>query len=210
MRIIPLIYALLICSLAEAQISTYQLSLKDSNAAILYYNGPNRIRISGVKGSDQVTLRNSFANYRSGNIHSFYILTPASSDTLRIRRGKKIIFTKVFEVKRLPDLAARMGNIKDSFATVKEILAYPKMRIYFGNDTLYNGEWFQLLTFVTISKNHEGDEQILSSNGNYLSQEQRRLIAMLRKGDKILFDEIRATCSDCVARILDPITITIR
>ena len=84
------------------------------------------------------------------------------------------------------------------------------MLIHFGNDMLYNGEWFRLLSFVIITQSISIGEQIIGTTGDRLSGDQQNAISFLKKGDKIHFDEIRATCGDCTIRVLSPFTITIR
>ncbi len=106
-------------------------------------------------------------------------------------------------------MAARWGEIKDSFASVKQILAYPKMTIYFGSDTLYNVKAFRIFSFI-ITADIRGDEQIAESSGHFLSNEQRHLISILKPGSKLIFDDIRAIGDGGCTRMLNPFTLTIR
>jgi hypothetical protein len=207
-KILFLISTLFVSFVADAQIETFQLSLKDSNTAVLYSRFiPNRVRISGIKGNDKITLTNSFIQYRKDDLLVIACTCRATTDTLRIERNGRTVFSKVYSVKALPDMAARWGNIVGEFAIVNQVLSNSEMQVYFGSDTLYNAEYFHILSYSVNVKPKRGDELFSS---HLMSVEQRKKIATLRPGDVILFEDIRLSCSDCSIQLLKAFSITIR
>ena len=208
MRITSLICSLFICcTTVGAQIKTYQLSLKDSSIAEVYLAEHNRIRIEGAKSTDKIEFKEADVLRDSFNIFRVIPLG-LGRKTLIIYRNNREIFRKDFETKQLSRPKSRLGAIKDSSASINQIISFPRLLALFENCN-YKDEhgWVTRFSLSVLKRNDLVYQE--SIDGDRLSKEGIEMIRQLRAGDRILIEDIVAVGTFCPT-VLDPIVVKIR
>lgn len=202
--IITVVFFLSTMPSANAQIRILQLSINDTSSGELYHSAENKLKVIGLEQQDKVMVGNDIIR-RSGA--DTFLLTPTSTTavTVKVVRESKAVFSKTFPVKPIPNSTVRLGAIKDARATVLEILSFPRLVVESGN--LKN--WFRILSFEMWVEGRGQDRLPIYMVGDQLSPHQKEIIKHLRAGDKVVFENIRATCPHCSTRAFGPITITI-
>jgi len=180
---------------------------------ILYVGIDNYIEITGIDIDSTYNLTTIFSKSHKGSNKNFIVRAQRSeiTDTLKLFKNEKLIFSKVYNIKRMPDQYAQLGNIKDTVATLKEILSYPTLEIV--NPV---GGFFRIMVHVIsfeiqfISNNPQINSEKIYCEGNTIPKKQRKVIKKLNTGDKIIFPGIWAAGGSFETRKLQPISITIK
>ncbi len=190
----------------KGQIRCWQPMLLDSNSKILYIGIFNRVSFSGLPKESTMTLTNGEI-YQNGNSYNF-IVSSVEDAVLEISQSGKVIFTQTFKPIILGDPKARIGKIDKQVASVEEVLASPFLTANIDNCLLKR--WYTVMSFKAnmFSKVQSGNINF-QNNGYFFSDDLILYIKQLKRGDKIIFDDIKVRCPDCRTRILNPIAITI-
>lgn len=206
-KIVAALFILMLCVQRSsiAQIEVTPLSLKDTSRAELYLNVENRFRITGLKSGDKVMLRNEQVRKLDSNT---YILIPTLPDqhTLLVKKKSTIIYTKDFSVLKFPDVRVCLDTIHGTYATIEEVLANPTLVIETGNLK----DWISVIAFDLGIQSRNGYEATPTMLGRRFSVYQISRIKNLDPGDKLYFENIKATCPDCGVRTLMPFTIIVK
>ncbi len=215
---ISLLYFACAINTSFAQITTYQLFLKDSTLNLLYLNGGNDVRIKNLPIGSKVSYRGEVKEH-CFDYSDLYNLTPMSQEdsVLHIYKNGKEIYKKVFTLKCWPNPMAKLGTLKDTFATVSEVIACPYLYIAFSdsylnpkpiadlhgyNITIYTGQnSLPIRQFYKNSKDKLGG--VPFDNAVIIA------IKNLKKGDKFKIDEIKAWGGIMCPRTLSDMTIHI-
>ena len=99
------------------------------------------------------------------------------------------------------------GVIKDSVASINEILINPFLRLF--RENCFYKKQFMITSFRATFIGYDLDSLNTNAPGNLLTQEQIDQIKKLRRGDKIFFNEIYAVGPDSRRRKLTPFIIII-
>ena len=102
----------------------------------------------------------------------------------------------------------RLGGIKDSVASIQEILINPFLHLF--RENCFYKKQFMITSFRATFIGYDLDSLNMNATGNLLTQEQVDQIKKLRRGDKIFFNEIYALGPDSRRRKLSPFTIIIK
>ncbi|MEQ1734336.1 MAG: hypothetical protein ABL940_11735, partial [Bacteroidia bacterium] len=116
----------------------------------------------------------------------------AGIDTLRLYKKSKLILEKIYTVDRFGDLKIELGTIKDTTATVAEILANPVLNADIPN--CYYNFGIRVISFeMSFITDNNGVAKITldPTAGNELHDELIEVIKILNKGDKLFFDNIK-------------------
>ncbi len=190
---------------SAAQIKLSILSLKDTSMSDLYLYADNKVKIEGFKAGDKVLFGSNVVKSTDGNI---YTLSPVSTadSVLTVRNKNNVILTKAFTVRKFPDVSVHLDTVHGAYATVEAILAAPKLVVETGN---FKGA-FKILAFDLGIKSGNDFEATPTMLGSRLSLYQIDRIRRLKSGDKLFFENIRATCPSCAIRLLMPFTLIIQ
>ncbi|UPT68431.1 MAG: hypothetical protein M0D57_07295 [Sphingobacteriales bacterium JAD_PAG50586_3] len=201
---------LLVLSLQiHAQISITNQSLTKPDVAHLYLGVTNKIVVSGV--ASQYTLTSSAGstiNKDTANQFLVSIKFNNAYDTLKIVAKGKVLYQKVFLLKRIYNVIATIGNIKTQQASKAEILLQPFLILSF-NDALYKMP-MRITGFTFMSKSGNTTTPELKANGPQLTPDMIDCIKSLKSGAVIYFDNIVAIAPDSPGRSVRSIQLTIR
>ncbi|PZF71537.1 GldM family protein [Taibaiella soli] len=190
---------------ANAQIETHQLSLKDSTKNILYIGIVNRIRLIHLPTGAKMTLKNGEI-HQDGNLFTFYE-RKEGADTLIIQKGGKVIFRKVFEGRYVCDPKVRLCGLPDSVGYPAQIMVCSDLMVF--DSCLYKMRMSVLEFTVTLFKSREeGFPQQIE--GSKLPVSLLNQIQTMKRGDRILFQDIKAGGAECRIRTMPDYTVYIR
>lgn len=185
------------------------LNLSNVDTSQLYIGVPNHLKVTGVS-RDQVELHAKFCsiqriNKNEFNVRAYYI----GKDTITVSQKGAVIFTKVFEVNRIPDPKICVAKYYTNDATIEEILSDPALYFVIPNcPYLHN---ISVWGFSGLFIKQNGDIiQAFSSQTNRFANDQVKIIASLRKGDKIFFDKVMYNGTDSMPRTFQSFTLTIK
>lgn len=193
-------------------ISVRVITSRDPNCDTLYYLADNRVSVKGLRAGDRIDFGSTTLRAKGDTIIWYNYLTAPRKldlDSLRITRGRALIYQKRFAVARAPRPVAFLGNVTGKSASVSEILANPCILIKYPG-TSYQGNNFTVYSFETIRYMKNGFLNAVSDRGYQLSPESVELIRGMQRGERLLIANIRVTCPDCTMRILDNIEVFIR
>ena len=198
---------------AFSQVNISNYSLTDSSQNIFYVGVDNLIKISGNQYDylkQSVSIKGGGAKLIPGGIGTFIVKVQTETDDCRIwiNENGKVIFKKDFIVRTVRDIVVRYGGLKDSIATINQLLANPFLFIDIPES--YYKHNFQVTSFTATFINQGLDSLKTYSVGNLLTTEQKELIKKLKTGDKIFFDQLYALGPDSRKRKLKSFTITIK
>ena len=196
----------------KAQLSISNLSLTDTSQNIFYIGVDNRIRISGERYSplnQSLSITGGGATI-AGLMGNYIIRVQNETDNCQIwiKENAKTVFKQSFFVRKVGDVVVRYGGLKDSTATVNQLLANPFL--YIDIPGSYYKHNYLITSFSAIFIFRDLDSMQTLASGNLLTTEQIELIKKLIAGNKILFDQIYAVSPDGQRRKLKPFTLTIQ
>lgn len=194
-----------VCLRANAQIETYQLSLKDSTKNILYIGVPNQIEIKHLPVDAKMILKNGEI-HSDGSLFTFYE-QKTGQDTLVIKKGGKIIYRKAFEGRYVCDPNSRLCGLQDSISYPDQIMACTDLIVF---DSCAYKMRMHVLEFTVglFKKGADGYPQQVE--GARLPISVLNEIKTMKRGDKILFQDIKVGGPDCRLRILPDYTVYIK
>ena len=191
-----------------SQVNIINRSLTDSSLRIAYIGVDNFLELKGMKISDDVKVISSQGNVTKTNTNFTLRVPFCDSIFITVQKKGRQILKEKFKCDQLYDPILQLGAIKDSVASVKEILINPFLR-FFRENCFYKKQ-FMITNFTAVFISQELDSLNTYAVGNLLTSEQKELIKKLKTGDKTLFDQIYALGPDSRRRKLSPFTITIK
>nr|MBC8146470.1 hypothetical protein [Bacteroidota bacterium] len=141
-----------------SQVDLKNRSLTDSNLAILYIGIYNEIKITAYKVDSTFNIKSSNGKViESDWRNNSFTVKPhlGTVDTLTLFQNGKLILSKIYELKRIPDPIAQLGNITDTTATIKEILSNPELRIILPNCNYKMS--FRVISYSALLIQNSGD-----------------------------------------------------
>jgi hypothetical protein len=195
--------------LAQTDIINRSLTRPELN--ILYLGIDNIVEIISEKVELSYKIISSTSIDSKLTSNKYIIKTSSAlNDTLKLYKGSDLILTKVFEVKELGDPIGQLGNLRDTLASTQEILTYTTLKVVIPNCYLLHG--FTIRSFKVKISNRQGGDIINFGEilGNQVPFDFKNYASKLKKGDKVIFTEITATCPECQLRRLNDLTITIK
>ncbi len=212
MRHILLINVFFFSSLiAHEQIKFNNVSSRYKDDSVLYTGVENYIEITGIGPKAGRTLLNvTHGEIASGEGNKYVVRVYAREpDTLKFYQNSRLRLQKVFTVKSIPHLVARLANSNDTILSTSQIKLNPFLTAVLP-DCNYKHD-FQIISFSATIIPANGDTIPFSGiNGNYLSRELLLTIEELNHNDKILFEDIRAISPDSRNLKLPKLLITIK
>lgn len=194
----------------NAQVSIINRSLTDSSLNIAYIGIDNSIELLGHKGSNKLSFSSTNGTITDlGQNH--YILRPAKKGKCIIsfqNKGQEVV-TKTFIIDTLINLTARLAGIRDSFATVEEIIANPFLIIE-STKSFYKARCHVRSFILSMDEKGFEDSNPYEIVGHVIPPHVIKRIKELRKGDWMWFDQIIMNCADCRTRKLSPFKIIIK
>lgn len=135
--------------------------------------------------------------------------TFATTDTLRLYQNAKLLIEKIYEIKKIGNPVAQLGDITNTSTTIQEILSNTKVEILI-RDCYYRHN-LTVRNFNIQLENKRGEQLYKEEvNGNQLTDKAIKFILKLKSGDKVNLSGLTATCPNCALRRLDNIVITIK
>ena len=114
------------------QIQICNLSTGPNSTPILYYNHQNTMCVLDLEYDSTILLTslNDTFNWQN-NYFSYYKYQSDNQkyDTLKIIKNGQIIYQQAFKLEQLGPPQFYLGNIRDTFVTVQEILLNPRLII---------------------------------------------------------------------------------
>ncbi len=212
------------CAVAASygQITSCLTQLRDQSLNIIYVGVSNNVWLKNlpdgceVKFNDKLTPPRDHYADDSFYIYKNFFLTvdKEGSYILRVFKNNKEIFKKEYQAKKINNPVVRLGVVKDTFASVEEILAYPAVVCNIPNCLLkcifsinsYEIHLLKNMNQGVFVRREEGRDL----NGAEFRKEIIDEIKKLKKGDHILIDGIKASRPDAITRSFTPIKVTIK
>jgi hypothetical protein len=191
------------------QIDLINKSATNSSIAILYIGAENIIQVKGNKGFSNYSLEVSGTNSKVEKLETDkYLVRVYRMDTCTItmKSNGKQLFSKQYKTETIPYPIAIAAATRDTIISKSKLLLNPFLTVILPD--CYYADNRRVIGFQTafISK---GDSTHTTSPCYLFSEEQLKLTNQLKKGDKIWFDNIRASCSSGRTLALKPFAITI-
>ena len=202
---------LLIPSSIFSQVNIINRSLTDSSLNIVYIGIENAIELVGSKNSISklsfTTTNGTLSDVGQGH----YILRPEKAGECIISfqsKGQKIV-SKVFRIDTIFNLTARLAGVRDSFATVQEIISNPFLIIE-SPKSFYKVRCIVRSFVLSMDAPGFEDSNPYEIVGYAIPSYVIKRIKELRKGDEMWFDQIIMNCADCRTRKLPPFKLIIK
>ena len=197
----------------KAQVSISNLSLTDTSQNIFYIGVENVIKISGkqydpaihklaIMGGGGTLLK------KEKGVYIVRVQDETHDCNISIRVNNKGVSKHHFRVRKIGDIVARYGGLKDSTATVNYLLANPF--IYVDIPGSYYKHNINITSFSATFIGGDFDSLVTVSTGTRLTTQQIEIIKKLKSGNKIYFNNIYAVGPDSRRRKLSPFTIIIK
>ena len=194
-----------------AQVNIINRSLTDSSLNIAYIGVENAIELVGLK-NNSVKLSFTTTNGTMSAIgRTRYILRPEKQGECIISflsNGKNIVI-KTYKIDTLTELNARLAGVRDSFATIQEIITNPFL-IVEAPKSFYKARCIVRSFSLSMDDANFEDTNPFEISGYIILDYIIKRIKGLRKGDWMWFDQIIVLCADCRARKYPPFKIIIR
>lgn len=203
---------LMLCSWKlVAQVNLHNSSLYKPEIAELYVGAPNVIEVIGLSDYSNlnISLDNTVITKDSAN--RFFVMVKGTPriDTLRLYQKRKLLLTKAYKVKYFPNPEARLGIVKDSTATVNQIMAMPSLHVYNRECNFNIRSLIRYFSLTLMNERHVQQAKFDNVNGNNLLAEHINEIKKLKRGSKLIFESIQFIPSGGCPRTLPELTITI-
>jgi hypothetical protein len=172
-----------------AQVNIVNRSLTNDTLSILYSGVDNEIEIAGYSVKPKSIISITGGSISTLNPITYLVRTGSDSTAIiMIKEKSKTVFTRRFTVENIPDPVAIVGDIRDTIATVQQILASGMLKIEFPNS--YYRHTATISSFdVTVIK---GDKFTDIRSSHYIfPPEMTKVIGELAPGDKLIFNNIR-------------------
>lgn len=195
---------------ASAQITTYQLSLKDSTQSILYTDIPNKIEIRNLPKDADVDLKDGYIS----SADNYFYVTPRKqgSDTLIVHDKKgKLLFSKPYIVRPYNGSYPHIGNIKYTLASKSEVLADPSIKFEKTDDLLKPVWRITSYTISTLFKDSISSRIVTGYDLTGVPFDKGILdtIAQMKETDGVFVENIQVVGPDEKKRYLIPANVRI-
>jgi hypothetical protein len=214
MRTANILAVILVSVSLKAQVNIFNLSLRDSSKNIFYIGVDNIIKISGKDynpSKGRVAIAGGGGSIYKTDNGTYIIKVQVETELCHIfyRENDRLGLKKQFTCKNIESpLTGRLGGIKDSTASINNILLNPFLHIDIPG-SYYNHRFF-ITNFSAAFIGQDFDSLKTNAVGNLLSKEQIELIKQLKPGDRIFFHDIYAVGPDSRRRKLTPFSIYIK
>ena len=157
------------------------------------------------------TLRIGRPEIKGDTITVLAMPYPAPGKPMRLAvlnaKTKKPIRTVEFTSDNVPAPMARMGKIKTQDAPKKEIQSQTQMNVFFPN-SLYSYPY--KISQYTFKIHHEKGAATIPVNGCLLTRPILEQTYAAPVGTTFEFTGIKATCPECVTKLLDDVKVKIK
>lgn len=174
-----------------AQVNFVNRSLTIDTLSVVYAGMDNEIEISNYSPKSKTTVTTS-TGYLTSLSPNRYLVRPShdsTSMTIAIREKNKTVAARRFAVHTMPAPVAIIPGIADSIATVEEILSAGMLRVDYPHCFYRHNDRITQFN-VTI---HAGgsDDPAFKSDHYIFPPKLASAISKLKKGDELVFDNIR-------------------
>lgn len=175
---------------------------------VLYVGLENPLQVYSKNNSSDLRLVISDGEIWGGNgSYTAKVSKPGISE-LSIFNGKKLLGTKKYRVKRVPDpMATIAGSRGGNIDRVKLVTAFgivPEL-------DNFDFELFYKVVSFRMTLYRKGKDPLgIECNGNKITANMRLALAMTRSGDKVYFEFIKAVGPDGCVRRLNSINFNIQ
>lgn len=181
----------------EYQVFAPQASVSVANMRVFYagIDNPVDITVPGYR-PDQITATAENANLTGGN--GKYVVTSSLSQNrivkinvvARADDGTTKNFVQQFNIRPMPPLENSINGKTGGIVTVEEASTFNFMRCDFGQYFPITTQPYQVMSFVCYVKSRENKAPMMAT-GNQLTPEMKATISKCKRGDLILFYEIK-------------------
>jgi len=195
---------------SNAQTSIQNISLTNPDLNILYVGVDNIVEVKGLDTDTTIKIVSATGQVTKW-LNKFVVRQSlATSDTLSVYLSDKLIETRIYDIKKIGNPVAQLGNITDTTATIQEILSETKINAVIPD--CYYDHRFRVIRFSILitDSNHVQLFRQEDISNNQLSEKTINSISKLKSSDRITLTEITATCRDCALRRLNNIALTIK
>jgi len=199
----------------EYLVATPDLVVSPSKMNVFYAGIENPVEVS-VPGVPSEDLRVSASNASIVKKGNQYIVTPESGKvggkveifvTARMNNADKSMGKKEFRIKRVPNPFALVGGKNEGKITKATLVAQTGVLATMGEDFDFDLKWD--VTSFRVSATRGGYEVEEISNSRAMTQAQKDLISGVGRGNKVIFDNIKAIGPGGTRRDLSPIVFII-
>ncbi len=198
---------------ADYQVGDIGLVVSPTKMNVFYIGVDNPVDIS-VPGVPKEFIVASMTNgtIKEDKSNGGWIVRPAKGDisgkktkvtvTAEIDSKKREMGSVSFRVKMVPDPVAKVAMSKGGRIQRAILLAQTGV---FAEIENFDFEMPFRVTSFDVTAIQKGFEVVESSNNNRFTEDQRKLIERLRRGDKVNFENIKAKGEDGIKRSLPPL-----
>jgi hypothetical protein len=198
------VFLLLVSTLSNAQVQLKNLSLRDPSVKEIYKGWNNILQIISPDSSAKFTLQSSQSvvqPHRSKK-NVFSVQNQSNgTDLLKIFENGVLVKQEYFTIKRIPSLETFVYKPNSKKLTVKQLLINPMVQCWPMSNNLKINIRVMSFNMVLVSNQFE-KPLVLKNNTRRFSAENIEYIKKLKKGDRIYFEDIRATSPDSLTRKL--------
>jgi hypothetical protein len=199
-RILAIPLLLFFAASLHAQFMLKNFSLTDSDQHVLYIGVTNELKLEGMPDKKNIEIIMDGRVFEE--MHGFFPVMVSKPGTARIdvyqkvKNGKQLLLSKVFQVQTLAIPSTRIAGSTDSLFSAAAILVNPQLDVFFPG-SVFKSDISVLSFSITITdKNGETILEETSSPGNRLTAAMIDKVKILKPGDKLFFDNIRAVSRD--------------
>lgn len=197
----------------NAQITISNLSLTDTTQNIFYIGIDNTIKISGKQydpANQKHVIMGGGGTLQKKEKGVYIVRVQEETDDCKIwiTLNNRPVSKHHFRVRKIGDYVVRYSGLKDSIATINQLLINPF--IYVDIPGSYYKHNINITSFSATFIIHSVDSLETLSTSNRLTAEQIETIKKLIPGNKIYFNNIYAVSPDGRRRRLTSFTITIK
>ncbi|PZR28472.1 MAG: hypothetical protein DI535_06215 [Citrobacter freundii] len=204
--------ALLFCGTAFTQIKITNRDAMHPDSSLLFIGATNNIAVSGQEPEYDLTVKSGTASISKAGANSFFVTVhnehPVTLQAVS-NKGRQVVYSRQFKSELLLPYEIRIAGSEDTAITTGHIIANPVLAVIIPKSQYKH---FMSVTSFRLSIISGGDTLLAEDRqvGNRLTTAQLEQIRKLSKGDKLYFDEIRATSPDSRSIKFPPLTILIR
>jgi len=192
---------------ASSQMNIQFNSSLEPSRPELFIGVDNKIEIKG--NTKSVTLTVSHGSVYAWGHNGFLVgVDHDEPDTLKFYEGRKLINQLIAPVNRVPQPVARLGGLKDTVGSIRQLMATPFLSVGYPGS---NYKSCVSVTSFSVTLISGGDTlssfQII---GNLFSEPMKNEIKKLGSCDYLYFDDIRRSCPSCKSGKLPPFKFIIQ
>jgi len=191
MRPLKLLVPALFPLITLGQIKIVNNDLVDKTRHQLFRAFDNSIEISGVNTQKDIVLKGNSVNVEHLE-NARFIVRPfrRGSDTLRLFAGNKLLYSWPCIIDTIPYPIVRIAKQMDTVLTVQQILLSPFLSVHFPASNWDHR--YRVYSFSTMIFQTSVDDEIEElSPSNRFTDRQMKIFQQLKRGDRILFDNMR-------------------